>query len=277
VTEEPGLVFERAAEEYDRVRPGYPASLVDTACAAGGLRPGSHVVEIGCGTGKLTALLGERGLRVEAVDPGRGLIEIARRRTEGSSVRFRVGRFEEVELPERAYDAVFSATAFHWVDPAIGWSKAARVLRPGGVLALLTHVGSDVPQELRAGVLEAWRKVLPEAASWTARDVGTIWEGAEERRGNVSEVWAWLEKRDLGRPEAAALFVDVELTRVAEQQELTAAEYVAFVRTTSGYLRLDTDGRSTLEERLTAVLEAAGGRFPRTKFATLVTACARGD
>ena len=56
-------------------------------------------------------------------------------------MRFHVARFEDVALPEGAYDAVFSATAFHWVDPAVGWRKAAAHLVPGGVLALLTHVG----------------------------------------------------------------------------------------------------------------------------------------
>jgi 2-polyprenyl-3-methyl-5-hydroxy-6-metoxy-1,4-benzoquinol methylase len=126
------------AEDYDRVRPGYPALLIDAACAIGSLSPGSRVVEVGCGTGKLTGALVERGLRVEAVDPGRDLIEVARRRVGRSSARFHIARFEDAQLPDGAFDAVFSATAFHWVDPAVGWSKAAHLLRPGGVMALLT-------------------------------------------------------------------------------------------------------------------------------------------
>jgi SAM-dependent methyltransferase len=57
------------------------------------------------------------------------------------AVDFHVGTFEDVALPERIFDAVFSTTAFHWVDPAVGWAKAARALRPGGMLALITHIG----------------------------------------------------------------------------------------------------------------------------------------
>lgn len=268
---EPGLSFDSVAEEYDRVRPGYPASIVDAACAAGGLVPGSPVVEVGCGTGKLTEALVERGLRVEAVDPGGALLEVARRRTAGSSVRFHLGRFEDVELPDGAFDAVFSATAFHWVDPDVGWSKAARVLRPGGLLALLLRTGGSASPELRAAFLEAWRQVLPEAASWSFRDADTIWEGAEERRGNVSELWAWLEKRDLARPEAATLFADVDLVKVTEEREVTAAEHVAFVRTTSSYLRLDAARRQAFEEHLHAVFEGIGGSYDAMTFATLVT------
>jgi ubiquinone/menaquinone biosynthesis C-methylase UbiE len=61
MTEERGLLFDRVAEEYDRVRSDYPAEIVDAACAIGELDRGSRVLEIGCGTGKLTeALTGAR-------------------------------------------------------------------------------------------------------------------------------------------------------------------------------------------------------------------------
>ena len=271
VPEEPGLVFDRVAEEYDRVRPRYPASLVDTACRRAGLGAGSHVVEVGCGTGKLTDALVERGLYVEAVDPGPQLVEVARRRLPGSTVRFSIGRFEDVELPAGAFDAVFSATAFHWVDPAVSWSKAARLLRRDGVLALLSHVGGSF-LELDPDFLAVWREVLPEAATWVSRDTQTIWEGAEARRADVSELWAWLVKREIARPEAAEVFGDVQLTAVPIEREETAAEALAHIRTASMYLLLDADRQERLEKRLAAVIEKKGGRWRSTTFATLVTA-----
>src|SRR3954452_2757787 len=142
MTAERGLLFDGAAEEYDRVRSDYPAEIVDAACTIAGLEPGSPVLEIGCGTGKLTEALVERSLTVDAVDPGAGMIEVARRRVgSAADVNFLVGRFEDVELPEAPFAAAFSATAFHWVDPALGWSKVAGLLRPGGTFALLTYVG----------------------------------------------------------------------------------------------------------------------------------------
>src|SRR5207244_877802 len=117
---EPGLVFDRVAAEYDRVRPGYLPELVDAALAGAAIR---RVLEVGCGTGQLTEALAARGLDVEAVEPGANLAELARRRV--PSLEVHAGRFEDVELPESAYDALFSATAFHWVKPEIGWRKAA--------------------------------------------------------------------------------------------------------------------------------------------------------
>jgi SAM-dependent methyltransferase len=262
-------VFDAIAADYDRVRPSYPPALVDEACARAGLEPGARVVEVGCGTGKLTAALVERGLDVDCVDPGAAMVEVARQRLAGTSARFHVVPFEQVELPPGAFGAVFSATAFHWVDPSVSWPKAAALLRPGGVLALLTHVGART--ELDDEYLAAWRAVLPEAAEWGARDPDMLWTGVEERRGDVARVWSWLTKRDVKNPRAARLFADVQVARVAVEEEETAEESIALTRTTSAYLNLDAERRARLEELLRDAFARAGARRS-TSFATLVTA-----
>jgi hypothetical protein len=145
-----------------------------------------------------------------------------------------------------------------------------------GVLALLTYVGGlNLEPEVELGFREAWREVLPEAATWESRDANVIWKGAEARRDNVSELWAWLERREIARPEAAELFEDVTLAKIPSEREATAAEGLAFVRTTSSYLRLDPNRQKLLEHRLAAVVEAAGGTYRSTTFDTLVTARVR--
>ena len=204
-----GEVFDAVAEAYDRERPSYPPELVDAACATGGLGAGFPVLEVGCGTGKLTEALVERGLSVDAVDPGPNMIAFARRRT-GDAARFHLGRFEDVSLPERAFDAVFSATAFHWVDPSVGWAKAARLLRPGGMLALImfiTYLDEETGEHDRA-IHELFKRHLPAGDGlWRPlRDLPTLRAGFEERADDVSAVWTWLGHRDLTSPDAADLF-----------------------------------------------------------------------
>jgi ubiquinone/menaquinone biosynthesis C-methylase UbiE len=262
-----GLVFDRVAEEYDRVRRSYPPELVDAVCEIGGLGPSSHVVEVGCGTGKLTRVLAERGFRVEAIDPGPELVRVARRHLGESAVRFHIGRFEDLDLPTGAFAAVFSATAFHWVDPKVAWSKVARLLQPGGTLALLTHT-----IELEPEILAAWRQMLPEAATWSSRDARSLLEGAEARISNVSELWAWLAKRDIARPEAAKLFRDVRVRTVEIQAAETVAEELAQIRTQSSYLRLNAERQLQLEKLITATIEDLGGTYRPTIFAALATA-----
>ena len=270
VDEGRGLVFDGVAEDYDRVRSAYPDELVDHAVAAGKLGAGSRVLEIGCGTGKLTRALVARGLRVDAVDPGAQMIAVARRSVPEGTVVFHVGRFEKVSLPTGAFDGAFSATAFHWLDPAVSWRKVAGLLRPGGLLALVTHASgaSDMGDEF----LAAWREFVPEAPKWQYRGAEEIRAGVEARRDNVSEVWAWLTFRGLGRREAASWFEPAEIATWPVEREETADEALALVRTTSSYLALDPLRRAGLEGRLAAAIARAGGSFRSTMHAVLVTA-----
>ncbi|HEV2901649.1 MAG TPA: class I SAM-dependent methyltransferase [Gaiellaceae bacterium] len=276
-----GQAFDRVAEAYDAVRPSYPASLVDLAVDHGKLRPGSRVLEIGCGTGKLTELLVERGLHVDAVDPGPNMIEVARRRFSAADVTFHLGRFEDLDVPGRPFDAVFSATAFHWVDPSIGWLKAARNLKPGGVLALLSHV--NVRDEQSRGLQDAFAALLGKhapdvAAEWRPpMEFDTVLAGVEERRGNASEVWDWLMRGGLQRPsmavpEAASLFEDVEVASEPYVVEQTADELHAQFRTTAIYHRLAPAQREAFEADEKRAIERDGGRVRFSLAVLLMTA-----
>lgn len=265
-----GEVFDDVAEDYDAVRRGYPASLVDAALERGALGPGSRVVEVGCGTGKLTELLVGRGLDVEAVDVGGRMIEVARRRVGAQGrIRFHHGRFEDVELPAGSFDAVFSATAFHWIDPTVGWRKAAELLRPGGLLALLSHRG--VADERTAGFEEGFRELwathTPDEPPWPPlRDRATLVADAERVGGNVSDVWQELHagRHRMAVPEAAELFDGVEVLTDVETVEETAEQALALLRTTSSYLRIEPDRRDAFDADLRAMYDRLGGtsRFP---------------
>ena len=277
-----GQVFDQVAEAYDEVRPGYPAALVDRAVECGGLAPGSRVLEVGSGTGKLTELLVARGLRVDAVEPGPNMIAAARRRLgDAGEVTFHVGRFEDLDLPQHAFDGVFSATAFHWVDPDIGWAKAASHLKPGGLLALLAYIG--VRDERSAALADDFLAILHKhapdlAAEWRRPlELDAIVAGVEARRGNVSEVWDWLMRtgeHDLARPYAADLFRDVEVTTEERVIAETADELLAHYRTTSLYFRIAEERREAYEEDVRRLIDENGGTVGWTVADVLMTALA---
>lgn len=132
------LTFDEVAELYDRVRPDYPAELFDRLAEAAGLRPGSRVLEIGCGTGQATVPLAERGYEIVAVELGPSMATVARRNlARFDTVEVVTADFETWPVPAEPFDVVFCATAFHWIDPAVRVLKSARALRPGGVLAVV--------------------------------------------------------------------------------------------------------------------------------------------
>jgi SAM-dependent methyltransferase len=128
--------FDGDPDGYAAGRPGYPASLFDLLERRCGLGPGIDIVEIGPGTGQATAELLERGARVHAVEPGRRLAAYLRRTLGDTSLTVTASTFEDAALDNAGADLVVSATAFHWVDAAIGMPKVVAILRPGGWVAV---------------------------------------------------------------------------------------------------------------------------------------------
>src|SRR5215471_18313143 len=145
-----GKVFDEVAAEYDRHRPTYPDELLDQACQIAGIGRGDRVLEVGCGSGQLTRGLAARGLHVTALEPGKSLIALARQNLGGAGeVEFVNAQFEDALLPREQFRAVFSASAFHWVDPEVSWQKDADVLVPDGMLALVQYFGLEEPRSKR--------------------------------------------------------------------------------------------------------------------------------
>jgi SAM-dependent methyltransferase len=132
--------FGRDAERYDRARPSYPRVLIDRLTAD---RPAS-VVDVGCGTGIAARLFAQRGATVLGVEQDARMAKVAR--THGVAVE--VSGFEDWDAAGRRFDLLVSAQAWHWVDPAVGPTKAADVVRPGGRLGLFWNLGRP-PGDLR--------------------------------------------------------------------------------------------------------------------------------
>jgi ubiquinone/menaquinone biosynthesis C-methylase UbiE len=275
-----GRVFDDVAAEYDRRRPSYPEELIDRACAVAGLRSGDPVLELGSGTGKLTRRLAARGLHVTAIEPGARLISVAAQHpSDAGNVQFVNARFEDAQLADAAYRAAFCATAFHWIDPDVSWEKVARALTPGGTLALIQHCGveEERTREDDAALLAAIMRIAPEIArDWPPlRDLETILAGVQERRTNVSEVWAWIGRHEVARAEAGRLFEDVRIEAVPVRIEQTAEELGAYLRTTSLSRRLGPVQLHALEDENAAIYERLGRPIRSSLAAVLVTARAQ--
>jgi ubiquinone/menaquinone biosynthesis C-methylase UbiE len=272
-----GKVFNEVAEEYDRNRPTYPDKLIDQACQIADLHEGDAVLEVGCGSGQLTRSLAARGLNITALEPGEQLLALAKRNLQGAkNVEFINARFEDAALPARHYKAVFSASAFHWIDPKVGWQKAADLLVPGGILALVQYFGQQEAWSAsdQEALLSAMRAIAPDiAATWpTYHDVDTTIAGIQQRRNNISKVWAWLGNYDMEQPYVSQLFNDVEIAIVPSRIEQSADELNALTRTMSYYARLTPDQRQALEDENKAISTRLGRPLRVSIMAVLVTA-----
>jgi SAM-dependent methyltransferase len=221
--------FGRAADAYERGRPGYPHDAVAHLAAELGLALGATVLDLAAGTGKLTRMLTATGAAVIAVEPVPAMRRVLEAALPGVEVLD--GTAEAIPIPDGGVDAVTVAQAFHWFDAERALADIHRVLRPGGGLGLiwnafdtsvewmaalqaLVHVQRrGEPQYGRSG----WRETLEASPSFGPigeRTFGLIQEldtdGLVARIGSISYIATMPEAdRDQLFDEIRALVLDL--------------------------------------------------------------------
>jgi SAM-dependent methyltransferase len=255
--------FDEDAELYDRARPGYPPELFDDLAALAGTGPGCRVLEVGAGTGKATVPLAERGCRITAVEPGADMAAVARRNLAAfEAVNVVTADFETWPLPEEPFDAVVSATAFHWIDPAVRMVKTADALRPGGALAVVAtqHVAGG-SEEFFAQVQHCYERFDPATPPGlrppAAQDVDTSGHADEVARS--------------GR------FGPVVFRRHEWELTYTTAEYLAVLRTYSGHRALPPEAREGLLGCIAGLIDGRYAGRVTKRYLTELRVCERRD
>ena len=176
------VTFESAADRYDAARPEYPPELFDDLDLADPTRDGARLLEIGCATGKATRPLLERGFRVVCVESARSSPSARATNSPACRSRSTSRRSRSGAASRGGFDLVFAATAWHWVDPAVRYVKAHRLLRAGGHLAFWSAVHAypegfdpffteiqDVYEEIGESYEGDWPPSRPTAYATTPR------------------------------------------------------------------------------------------------------------
>ncbi|WP_432129946.1 class I SAM-dependent methyltransferase [Streptomyces tendae] len=246
--------FGADAHRYDRARPSYPDALVTRVV---GDRPGPDVLDVGCGTGIAARQFQAAGCSVLGVEPDARMADFARDR--GLAVE--VATFETWEPAGRAFDAVIAAQSWHWVDPAVGALKAARVLRPNGRLAIFGHV-FEPPPEVAEPLAAALRRAAPDSPfsdQPARRPLETYQAGYAKIADGI---------RETGR------FDDPEQWRFDWQRSYTRDQWLELLPTTGGLTRLRPDQLAEILGAVGHAIDALGGRFTM-HYTTLATTAVR--
>jgi SAM-dependent methyltransferase len=224
------VTFETAADRYDAARPEYPPELFDDLISLAQLEPGAQLLEIGCATGKATRPLLDRGFRITCVELGEQLAGRARSNLAGLPVTIDVAPFELWRGEAGSFDLVFAATAWHWVDPAVRYVRAHRLLRPGGHLAFWSaaHAFPDGFDPFFTEIQQVYDAI------------GESYEGAwpPDPPDRVPD--------DTEEIAVSGLFDDVRVRRYVWERRYTADEYIALLDTFSGHIAMAPDRREHL-------------------------------
>ena len=161
--------FNAGSGAYDRGRPSYPPDVVDWLCERA-LDVGGRVLDLGAGTGKMTAVLAARGLDVVAAEPVAAMRDALRAAL--PDVPVAAAAAERLPFAARSFDAVFVAQAFHWFDAGLALAEVARVLRPGGGLALVWNERDEsAPWVAELSRVIQWDVKMPYRTGTDWRDV----------------------------------------------------------------------------------------------------------
>jgi SAM-dependent methyltransferase len=246
--------FGSDAERYDRTRPRYPDAMVDRIIAAS---PGPDVLDVGCGTGIEARQFHAAGCAVLGVEPDARMAEFARR----GGVEVEVATFEAWEPAGRTFDAVVAGTAWHWVDPVAGAAKAARVLRPGGLLAPFWHV-FQLPPDVLEAFAAVYERVVP----------GSPFNPRVMRQG-LDAYQALLTKAADGIRKVGG-FGDPEQWRFDWERSYTRDEWLDQLPTFGGLTRLPPDQLAEVLDGVGAAVDATGGSIT-TRYSTVAVTAVR--
>lgn len=229
--------FGSVAADYDRYRPSYPGELVDDLVA---LRP-ERVLDVACGTGKLAVLLTSRGIPVLGVEVDPQMAQVAR----CHGVAVEDGAFETWDDRGRSFDLITCGQGWHWIDPDVGNEKAARLLTPGGTLALMWN-HDELDEDVRAAIERVYREHGPELF--------------DVNRAHDDDPF-------VERLEATGKFADVTRREYRWSAEVSADEWIGRTATFSDHIRLPAEHRDALFAAVRTVIDERGGSV-RTHYRT---------
>ncbi|MDG6103293.1 class I SAM-dependent methyltransferase [Dactylosporangium aurantiacum] len=248
------------AERYDRTRPSYPAAMIERIVAAS---PGRDVLDVGAGTGIAARQFAAAGCTVLGVEPDARMAEFARR----GGLEVEVSTFEAWDPGDRRFDAVVAGQAWHWIDPDAGAAAAARVLRPGGRLAVFWNAFQPEPAAAEA-FAAVYRRVLPDSPAAAA------FAAAAPAAATAGGPYSVLCDRAADGIRASGAFGDPERWRHEWDVTYTRDAWLDQVPTFGGHTQLPAAVLAEVIDGFGAAIDGLGGGFA-THYTTVVVTAAR--
>jgi len=237
------LTFNEDILNYDKMRPTYVRELYNDVILFSNLNSSKRALEIGIGTGQATQPFLDTGCKLTAVELGKDMAQFTKSKFSKYS-KFDVinSDFETANLDTNSYDLVYSATAFHWIQQEIGYTKALDILKSSGVLALFWNHTYPTKNELYFAMQEVYDKYRP---------------------ANRATVHKLCEENCLKTVEAIEGygFTDVDYKLYNQPRSFNAPQYISLLNTYSDHRAMQEEVRTHFEKELTDAINNFGGKI----------------
>ena len=237
--------FNEIADLYEEVRPGYPAELIRQVLEYCQLKEGAQVAEVGPGTGQFTVELLDKDLAVYAVELGANLTAFCRKKFgEESSFRIDNTTFESWN-PGLCFEGIFSAQAFHWIQPERGLKKACQLLKPDAAIALLWNVDESEDTEF-------YRESTPINDRYLGDNPAVKVKGLKPKLREYEDALR-----------SSSSFCSFKSCETFWRKEFTSVEWTRLRSTYSPDLMLRATERAAFHSELRRLIERLGGTIER--------------
>lgn len=247
-------IFDQAASDYEKTRPGYPNELIQDIITISNIPRNGLILEIGCGTGQATVPFAKRGYSMTCLDIGKELLtRAAQKCISYPKVRFELSSFENWNAAEAVYDLIISATAFHWIPPEIGYPKTAHMLKEDGYLALFWNHHPTPYTGFFQTVQSIYRDIVPEWGPASSNQ--SIEERIEQTRVGIAKT---------------NLFETVTIHQYLWERDYNTEAYLRLLNTYSDHRQLDESRKFRLFEKIGELIEKKYGGIVTRPYLTVL-------
>jgi SAM-dependent methyltransferase len=229
------LHFDDNFEIYDNVRPGYPKEVYETISKHIKLNKDSNILEIGAGNGIASQEIYNRwSPKLTLLEPGNNLVELLYRKFKlNKDITIKNTAFEKYES-KIFFDAVFSATAFHWLDMATKYKKTYGVLKKDGLLILYWNNYGIENNEMENKIQKIYTR---------------HGNGISDGRTGYERQMEKIEKRRM-EIEGSKYFKVIEHKIIKTVKEYNADDYIKLLKTFPDHLKMGKNFFDEVKEEI---------------------------
>lgn len=244
------LTFNEQAKRYDDLRPIYPDTMYTDLIHYANLNESSNLLEIGIGTGQATKPLLDKNYTITAIEIGDKLAKYTQNKySDYNNLTVITSDFESVQLKEK-YNLIYSASAFHWIDPDLGVSKVYDLLEEHGVFSYISI--TPFPHHISYPLFEDLQQVYKEYGKYFGNKV---------IEATVNNLQKMVTSKIKYRTDLLSKynFNNIQSNTYTYQKDFTSESYIELISTYSDHASIPDEDRYPFFDKIKQKIELHGG------------------